>query len=283
MAIEAKDIFSALKLEPVETPEEFIAAIEKAGWIQEEQIFKDDKIGERIFGRAFGTSTTNVAKTFRKMGIEITGAELKNPIEKVVETGLQKLNDQWEAKKVEIEGNSKLTIDERVKAAEEAKSALSKKVLELEDLVKTKAHEFETQLSEKEKEVKTISLKTRKSEAERKLKFLPELDPYKKKGWLAEMDEKYRIETDTDGTHYPVNAADGSRIRSTQHAGTYLGIDELYEMEAAKAGIITIAPNGGKPAPVKTTTTQTPQTVQTAPRSTSPIAGRVVAPAAIVK
>jgi hypothetical protein len=247
MPLETKDIFDALKMQPVETKEDLVKAVEEAGWIQEEQIFKDDKLGERIFGRAFGTSTTNVAKTFRKMGVEITGADLKNPIEKVVETGLTRLNEAFEKKQSEIENNAKLSNDERIVAAEKARDEYKQKAKELEEVVKTKATEFEGLLKTKEQEVKGIRLSTIKSETQRGLNYLPDLDPYKKKGWLTEMDEKYKIDIEEDGTSYIVAADSGQRIKSTQHAGTFLTPTEVYQMEAAKAGIINIAPNGGKP------------------------------------
>lgn len=278
MALEAKDIFEAFKIEPVETKEDFIKALEAKGYVQKEMIFKDETLKKEIFGRAFGAATTGVVQKFRNIAnIELSGKDLENPIEKIIETGLTRLNETFEAQKTEIESKTKLSVDERVKQAEEAKKQLSLKVGELEGLVKTKAEEFESLLSQKDQEVKTIRLNTLQSETERSINYLPDLDPLKKKGWLSDMKERYKIQTEEDGSPYIVQANDGSRVKSTQHAGTFLTPAEVYQMEAAKAGIVNINQNGGKSAQGRS---QAPANPVMPKRTEQP--GRIVAPAAIV-
>lgn len=282
MPIESKEIFKALGMTEVEKPEDLVPAIEAAGWLKESQIFKDEAINKRVFGRGLASRTTKVVQYLRSKGVELTQEDVDGvDLEKVIELGITRMDELNGSKLKEAQDANKLNIDERVKAAEEAQKKALEKVKEYEGVVKSKASEFENILSEKNKEISGIRLATVKEAASSRLKYLPDLDPLKKIGFLSEMEKNYKVDFEEDGkTPFVVSTKDGQRIKSTQHAGTFLSLDEIYEMEGTKASVISVAQNGGKPA-VKTAAPviQTNQNQQ----NNSANFGRTVAPGARVQ
>lgn len=251
-------------------------------YVTEQQIFKDEPTRNKYFGRILGSTATNTKKEFEKFGVELQG-EFDNQPEKVVAAGLAKLQELHETRKAEDAKMASLTKDEQIQKYEETINQLKAKTTDYEKLVKSKGDEFSKLLAEKDNQIKSIRLNTHKEAAERSIQYLPDLDPYKKKGWLTEMSEKYRIDQEEDGTPFIVNASDGSRIKSDKHISSFLTPEEVYQTEAVKAGLMTLNPKGGKPAPANQFVAKTPApVVQPKPPITPGIGARQMATAARV-
>lgn len=273
-------VLSYLTLDPkiIDSQEKFNAHVE-SNFLTEKKIFSDEETGKRIFGRVLGSTTTGVKQHFDKFGVQITGDDLKNPPEKVVEIGLTRLKELHEKEKTELSTTAGLSADERLKEANDKATKLSGKVQELEGIVKTKASEFEKIVQAKDSEVKNFKLNSLKRDTENSLNYLPDLDPWKKKGFLSTMAEKYRIDIEGEDQAFITDDA-GKRIPSGKSHDTFLTPKEVYEMEAAKAGVISVNQNAGKPVVKPAAPFAPPQNPQNIPPARN--TGRQIASSAIV-
>lgn len=239
-----------------ETNEEFIDQFQKK-YYTEDQIFKDKEVKDRIFGRAFGSATTGIKQYFDAEGIEITGDDLKQPIEAVVKLGTQKLKErltnEFSMQKAELEKTAGLTADEKIKEFQDNLAKSQAKVKDYEKLLKQKADEFEQLNTSKAQELKQFKLGIIQKEASADITWNPDKDDYSKKGFLQDMREKYVIDFDENGEDYIADRKTGERIKAEGSHSTFVSPKELYKQEAIKAGMAAVNPKAGqKPAPQRT-------------------------------
>jgi len=97
-----------------ETTEQFIEIFDKK-FMTEDQIFKDKETKERIFGRAFGSATIGVKQHFEAQGIEITGDDLKQPIEAVVKLGTQRMIEKFAIEREALRKQQDFRLMKRLK------------------------------------------------------------------------------------------------------------------------------------------------------------------------
>lgn len=227
------------------TDEEFIEQFGKKFYTKD-QIFKDEETKNEFFGRAFGSATTATKKIFESMGVEITGDDLKNPIEKVVQIGLQRVNERFDAEKQELQKTAGLTADEKIKEATETIEKLKLKNKDYENLLS----ESNSKLTEIENNYKSArkndKLQFISSNINNSIKWNPDKDEYSKRGFITMMNEKYKIDLDENDEPYIVEAQSGSRIKSEGTHSEFLTPQQVYEMEALKSGMAAVNKNAGK-------------------------------------
>jgi hypothetical protein len=265
MALTEKEALDALKFLGIENTEDmnmdkFKEAV-RGKYYTGDEIFSRYAVENKATfnGKVFGSAQTKIKKNFEELGVEFEDGELKDlMLEDMVKLGNTKLLGKVDSIKAEIEKQAGLTIDQRISEKEAELGKYKSKVSDFEKLVKTKATEFETRENELKAQIKNGLLGYKKQSVVESLKYLPDLDPYKKKGFLAEMDERFNVDLDETGTPIPLDRKTGSRIPSDKTHGTFLSLDELYAIEAAKAGVISVTPQGGKKVEPKTTFTPKP-------------------------
>lgn len=260
MALTEKEALDALKFLGIDNTEDmnidkFKEAVRGKYYTQDE-IFSRYAVENKdtFYGKVFGSAKTGIKKQFEDLGVEFEDGEIKGlMIEDIVKLGNTKILSRVDQIKADIEKQAGLTIDQRIAEKETELGKYKSKLTDFEKLVKTKATEFEAKENEYKAQIKNGLLGYKKQSVVESLKYLPDLDPYKKKGFLAEMDEKFAVDLDETGVPIPLDRKTGSRIPSDKTHGTFLSLDELYAIEAAKAGVISVTPQGGKTAPAKQT------------------------------
>jgi len=265
MAIELDKVLEYTGI-TADTNEAFIEQFQKK-FITEDQVFKDKEIKDRIFGRAFGSATTGVKQTFEQFDVELTGDDLKQPIEAVVKLGLQKVNEKFAAQKLELEKTAGLTADEKLKELNDAISKKDSKIKDFEKLLKEKASEFESLQTNQKNQFKQFKVGSINKDVQGAIQWLPEKDEFSKVGFLAKMSEKYVIDLDENDEPFIVDKATNSRIKAEGSHSTFMTPAEVYKQEAIKANMMGVNKKAGQApanpaAPAKVTpvvqNTQTP-------------------------
>lgn len=228
-----------------ETNEQFIEQFSKK-FLTEDQIFKDKEVKDRIFGRAFGGATTAVKQIFDESGIEITGDDLKQPIESVVKLGLQKINDKFEAERLELQKTAGLTADEKIKEFQDNLSKSQAKIKDLEKLAKDRALEIENTKKDFGNQLKGVKLDTTVKSVHGAIQWNPEKDEYSRKGFLTAMSEQYKIDLDENEEPFIVSRQSGERIKAEGSHSTFMTPAEVYKQEAIKAGLMAINKKAGQ-------------------------------------
>lgn len=253
MALTEKEALDALKFLGIENTEDM--NIDKFKEAVRGKYYTGDEIFSRYAvenkatfnGKVFGSAQTKIKKNFEELGVEFEDGELKDlMLEDMVKLGNTKILSKVEQIKADIEKQAGLTIDQRIAEKEAELGKYKAKASDYEKLLKQKATDFENKEKEYQGQLKNSEINFHKKSVIGSLNYLPDLDPYKKKGFLAEMDEKFTVDLDETGTPIPLDRKTGSRIPSDKTHGTFLSIDELYSIEAAKAGVISVTPQGGK-------------------------------------
>jgi hypothetical protein len=217
-------------------------------FLTEDQIFKDETVKSKIFGRAFGSATTAIKQHFDKLGVEITGDDLKQPIEAVVTLGINKLNENFALQRAELEKTAGLTADEKIKEISDNLAKAQAKNKDYEKLVKDKVTEFETLQAQKSAELKQFKLNSVHKDVTSVIPFDPSKDEYSKIGFLTKMGEKYAIDLDENDEPFIFEKATNARIKADGSHSTWMTPADVYKQEAIKAGLASINKKAGQPA-----------------------------------
>lgn len=253
MALTEKEALDALKFLGIDNTEDM--TVDKFKEAVRSKYYTGDEIFTRYAvehkdtfnGKVFGSAQTKIKKQFEELGVEFEDGELKGlMIEDVVKLGNTKILSKVDSIKAEIEKQAGLTIDQRISEKEAEIGKYKSKLTDYEKLVKQKAIDFETKEKEYQGQLKNAEINFNKKSTIGSLKYLPDLDPYKKKGFLSEMEERFTVDLDENGVAVPFDRKTNSRIPSDKTHGTFLSLDELYTIEGVKAGVISVTPQGGK-------------------------------------
>lgn len=222
----------------------------------------DEETKNGTFGRVTNSIATGIKQLFDEYEISITGDDLKQPPEAVAKLGLSKLKERFELEKAELQKTAGLTADEKIREATDTIQKQAAKLKDMDGLLKSKAQEFETLNKNKAEELKKFKLTSKRKDIHTSLQWNPDKDQFSRKGFLAEMDEKYSVDLDENDEEYIVSRATGERIKADGTHSTFMSPLEVYQMEGVKAGMVSINKNAGKPNPVKPVTPEgTPKPV----------------------
>lgn len=212
----------------------------------------DEETKGKVFGRAIGSITTGIKQIFDEFEVNITGDDLKQPPEAVAKLGISKLRERFETEKSELQKTAGLTADEKIKEATDTITKLQGKNKDLEKLVKTKADEFDVLNKNKADELKKFKLTSTRKDVHSSLEWNPDKDQYSRKGFLADMDEKYLIDLDENDEDFITSRSTGERIKADGTHSTFMSPKDVYKMEGIKAGMVAVNKNVGKqPASAK--------------------------------
>lgn len=233
-----------------DTNEDFEAEFTKQ-YIPRDQKKWDEETKNGTFGRVTNSIATGIKQIFDEHEINITGDDLKQPPEAVAKLGITRLKEKFELEKAELQKTAGLTADEKIKEATDAITKLKSKNADLEKLVKTKADEFELLNKNKGEELKKFKLTSKKKDIHTSLQWNPDKDQYSRKGFLADMDEKYSVDLDENDEEFITNRGNGERIKADGTHSTFMTPAEVYQMEGIKAGMVSVNKNSGKPPATK--------------------------------
>jgi len=281
--MELKDITSWLDIE-AESLEDFQNKF-KEKYFTESEVFADPSKLSKFTGKTLGSVTDNAVKIAKSFGVEVPKESIKDKkIEDIFNLILEQKEDQHQKLVEETKGMVSKGADEKFQELQSQLEKAQSKAKDLENLNKSTVNKYEEELkgwSGKVRQVKTDYAKTQLFE---KVKYAPDLDPYKKKGFIASFDEKYGIDLDDSDNLFIFDKATGSRMEDPKKHGSFREPLDILQEEAVKAGVMSVNPQAGKPtntppAPRNMPPNYTPQGVPPAP---TPIQGRKINPNAVV-
>lgn len=243
--MDIKELTSWLGIEATSL-EEFKKAFEPK-YKTVEQFFKSDELKDRD-GKLFGTQRTALNRIGKAYGIEITKDEIEGKsAEDIAEMFLKKTVDSYENKIGELKKVVDSGADEKVKELQTRYEKLEGKYKDAESQWKATAGQLDETVKTYEGKLKGVKLDYVKSNVWNGVKFDPSVDQLKKKGFESIINETYIIDLDENDKPY-IKTKDGKQIPSPQRHDQFLSIDEVLNMEADKAGLLSKNPNAGRPA-----------------------------------
>lgn len=236
MPIEAKDILDYLGIDGVEKMEDFRGKFEPS-YIKKSMIDSDDEIKGSLFGKVAGTLETEVKSELKKVGVELADGEFKGmKIEKVVATGLQKLNDYYAGKIKEISETAGKGSDEKYKALEEKYQKLEGKYKDTDNLLKQSTETWNKKESEFNQSIKNVKLQHQLGREYEGIKWKSGITEIEKKGFHAHIGEKYKIDFDEKEILIPLTT-DGHRIPDPKKNGEFKRLSTILEEEGVALGV----------------------------------------------
>lgn len=243
MAIEPKEIFEYLGIDPVEKFEDFRTKFEPV-YIRKNSI-KDDKefqqsLVQPLMGKIAQITTQNLVKELKSEGIEFESGEIKelkeSPIEDVFNKGVAKLKTYYTSKIAELESKAGSGSDEKVKEYQTKFEKLQAKYEQEHNLFEQTKQSFEQERQSFANEKKGIKMQSKVGDAFKSIKWKTGASEIEKKGFLSLVNEKYKIDLDEQDELFIADSK-GQRIPHPKKNGEFKNIHEILEEEGRAAGV----------------------------------------------
>lgn len=238
MAIELKEILEYLGIEGVEKLDDFRSKFEPT-YIKKDKLADDKELLGTLFapkiGKMAGAAQTSLISDLKKMGVEVTKDELKElPLEKLVEYGLQKASAHYTSKIAELEKNT--GSDEKVKEVQDKYQKLESKYEQEKRVFEEAKQKFQTTEQSWLTEKKNIKLQSKVGDALKGIKWKTGVSEIEKKGFLATINEKYKLDMDEKDDLFIADST-GQRIPHPKKNGEWKNINEILEDEGKAANV----------------------------------------------
>ena len=245
MPIEAKEAFEVLGLDPskFEDVDAFKEAVETK-WLPRESAHTDKEVAGKIVGKFNRVLRTKFGKVGSELGVDVD--DTQDPIdifEKQLAPailGKAKEVDEWKGKAEKAVG------DDVLKEWEGKLKNLTKE----RDTFASQAKEWQTKYEGLDTEVKQTKRKTvvdtEWNSALSGIQFHQGVDDLKRKGFVAAIKEKYKVELDEEFKPRMVDA-NGNPVKHPKKAGELLSLAEAVAMEAKQLKLVAENPHAGKP------------------------------------
>jgi len=241
---EAIEILQFIGIDPEKT-ETIDAAKDKFGadFILKSEAIKDDVIASKIVGSRMGALETEAKRTFKEIGVEFEGEEIKGKkLEDILKLGATKVKEQFEQiKKLNTGG------DDASKEWEKKYTAQQKKLADTQELAKSLQEQYTSLEGTYKTEKKQAKLTDYKKSQIADIKFKSDINTLMLDGFHANIEKKYGIDFDEKDEPFVIDRSTNSRIQSKKNAGKFADFGEIFELEAAANKLIAESPHGGKP------------------------------------
>lgn len=237
-----------------------------------------DKLADRkdlinpLFGKKIGEIETKVRSAARSFGIDLKddGIPKDTKIDGVIDIVFGKVGElrdtQVKEFKDKVGDNDDEALGKLQGEFDTFKESQGKKYSDLEILKTDAVDKFNDLEKTTGEQFTQIKLDTLRGEANNKITWASEEKDFalKKKGFDFEMKENFKTTLNDEGSFIVTNSK-GERIKDEKVTGEFKSYDTVLSEEAAKAGLIKVNPQGGKPAPNFTppTSSGAPPPVQT--------------------
>lgn len=235
MPIDPKDMleylgYSADKFEKID---EFKEDVNKS-WIK-----KPDFDSE--MGKTRGIIETKARQTAKAFGIELTDDVKKLPAIDMLEKITQIASETYKSKNEEL---TRLSSggDTAVKEWQEKYTKLEKKHNETSDLISSLKSENERILNESNNVIKNFKLTEARESAFSALKFSPDVDDVKKRGFMSIINDEFELDLDESNKAFIKDKKTGNRLKSDKKAGEWLSIYEVFEKKALDFKMLELKP-----------------------------------------
>jgi hypothetical protein len=225
-------------------------------FVKKDAAMNDEEIKKAISGEITRKHATELKRTFKESGLELTEDEAKLPVNDLLRLIPTKKDEVYTAKITELEG--------KIGKPSEALEALQGKYTQLESKfgdVDKMREELASKLTEKDKEFETFKTGFKLNEAKKDIwnkvtsSFSETASDLEKRGFVAAINDSYTIDLDGDS---PVILKDGHRIADPNKHGEFLNPVDVIKSEAEKAKILKVTDTSktkpqSTPAPVVNT------------------------------
>lgn len=235
MALETKDILDALDLGDITTKEQLIEMHNKK-FVPLSNAHENEEVRGKVIGKFNGSVTTLIKKNF-----DLSPEEIKD---KKLEDVIELASSKTKTKLFEFETNSKKNKDETVLDLENKLEKFKKDALDYKGAaeVVSKALQEKEALFEKEKKGWKVKSLFENIQKDFEKELVSDIEPLKRKGFEADIAEKYIFEVDETGEALAVyNAADKTRVQDPKKLGSFLSPKELLITEASKHKLVKMA------------------------------------------
>lgn len=229
--------YTGIELGEDATPETFKSAFDGV-FVKKENALNDEEIKSAIMGESTRKYATEIKRTFKESGLELSEDEAKLPVNELLRLIPAKKDEVYTSKITELES--------KIGKPSEALEALQGKYTQLESKfgdVDKMREELAGKLTEKDKEFETFKTGFKLNEAKKDIwnkvtsSFSDTASDLEKRGFVAAINDTYTIDLDGDA---PVILKDGHRIADPNKHGEFLNPVDVIKHEAEKAKILKV-------------------------------------------
>lgn len=246
---EALEIFGASDLSKYESADQFREAVEK-DWVKRTQAHSDKSIQSAVISKVNRVALKRMKDLVSELGLtvdeDVIDGDFVDVLPKITELAKGRGAEMEELRKKA----EKALPDDVAKDFEKKLKAITAE----RDTFASQAKEFQGKYEGLETEVKNGKRKSvidsQWSEALGGIQFHQGVDELRKKGFIASVKEKYRIDLDDEFNPKMVDM-DGKPVKHPKKAGEFWSLKEALETEARAAKLLPESPHANKVIPPK--------------------------------
>jgi ElaB/YqjD/DUF883 family membrane-anchored ribosome-binding protein len=199
-----------------------------------DQAHTNDAVVAKVIGKKFGSQKTIAKRLAKEFELELDDETLSKEPEHIFEHIAKTAKTKIE----ELDTLVKTKGDDAVKEWQEKYEKVNTKLKDYEGSVKSLKSELEKTVAEKDTAIRTFKTTSVYKDAVGSLKFSKNANDFAKKGFESIIKEKYVIEFDEKDEAYIADANTKQRIPNPAKAGEFLGIKDVFTMEADAGGLL---------------------------------------------
>jgi hypothetical protein len=232
--MEIKDLLGYLGVsEDVDTLDAFKAQFNDK-FLPTDQAHTNETVVSKVIGKKFGSQKTMAKRLAKEFDLELDDEVLSKEPEHIFEHIVKAAKTKVE----ELDTLVKTKGDDAVKEWQEKYEKVNTKLKDYEGSVKSLKSELEKTVSEKESTIRSFKVNSVYKDAIGSLRFSKTANEFAKKGFESIINEKYAIEFDEKDEAYIADAKTKQRIPNPAKAGEFLGIKDVFSMEAEQGGLL---------------------------------------------
>ena len=244
---EALEVFGATDLSKFEDTDAFKAAIEK-DWVKKAQAVKDPDVRRNILSGLNRVMKKRLSEVASSMDVTLDKEVLdgEDPLDiasVLVESAKEKFAGLDELKKkAEKAVPDDVLNDYKTKIAE-----AEKKINTFQKSAKEIQEKYDALIAEGTKKDRAAKIDGVWKEALGGIPFHQGVDELKRKGFIADLKDRYRVEIDENGNPYTADSIKGEPVKHPKKAGELWSLSEIAKEEAKKNKLVSENPHAGKP------------------------------------
>ena len=222
MAIEAKDILNYLGIDGEINSIEDFKSKHNTKFMTLETAKQNDELVNSIVGHRIGELETKLWKGVKELGIDVDKKQFEGKrVNEYAEDLFGRIKESYGSKIEELESKaSNAGNSEREAELEKELGKYQKKYTDLQELHEGFKNESQTKLSDYETKLKTYKVNHQLKSVMDNLK-LKEMDPFQKKGFMAEINERFKFDVNDNDELEVYDRKTDKPIQSKEKAGAF--------------------------------------------------------------
>lgn len=232
--MEIKDIFEYLGVSTeIDSVDKFKSAF-NGKFLPLEQAHTNEEVVSKVIGKKFGSQKTVAKRIAKEFDIDLDEEILKQEPEKIFEH----ISKSAKTKIEELDTLVKTNGDDAIKEWQEKYQKVEAKAKDYETSTKSLREELDKVKKDKDESIRSFKINAVKKDILSGLKFSKSANDFARKGFEATIAEKYVIDFDDKDEPYVADVKTGQRMPNPNKAGDFLGIKDVFAMEAESGGLL---------------------------------------------